>query len=155
MATPRVEVTRALQQYLQFINEAKAHQERELLAQRESTSDKLVREGARRGLECRPDIVAYNAVKKANAVVNPGVRVGDLPGVEVGDTFTYRHQMAVVGLHHMPNVGIDYGRPDGIHTATAIVLMPKAGYDDDMDNGFRIVYTGNYEPSFFVIFTFC
>jgi hypothetical protein len=52
--------------------------------------------------------------------------------------------MAVVGLHRLPNVGIDYGHPlpDMIPTATAIVLMPKAGYVDDKDYGNTILYTG-------------
>jgi len=144
VSTPRVEVTRALQQYLHCINKAKDDRARELLAQRESTSNDLVKEGNRRGLECRPDIVAYNDIKRAKADVNPGVNVGDLPGVEVGDKFTYRHQMAVVGLHRLPNVGIDYGYPppDMIPTATAIVMMPKAGYVDDKDYGATILYTG-------------
>lgn len=144
VSTPRVEVARALQQYLFYINKAKDDRARELLAQRESTPNEIVREGNRRGLECRPDIVAYNDIKKAKADVNPGVNVGDLPGVQVGDIFTYRHQMAVVGLHRLPNVGIDYGHPPphNIPTATAIVLMPKAGYVDDKDDGITILYTG-------------
>lgn len=90
--------------------------------------------------------MAYNELKKNKEDVNPGVLVGDLPGVEVGDKFTYRHQMAVVGLHRLPNVGIDYGYtfPDNTITATAIVLMPKAGYVDDVDNGDTILYTGKH-----------
>lgn len=97
-----------------------------------------------RGLGSRAYIVAYNDVKKARADVNPGVIVGDIPGVEVGDTFTYRHQMAVVGLHRLPFAGIDYGHPppENIPTATAVVMMPKAGYVDDKDFGTLILYTG-------------
>uniref|UniRef100_A0A7I4D1Z7 YDG domain-containing protein n=1 Tax=Physcomitrium patens TaxID=3218 RepID=A0A7I4D1Z7_PHYPA len=143
VSTPRFEVARALQQYHNYI--IKAKQDRaEQLSRRESTTNESVKEGYSRGLECRPDIVAYNELKKNKEDVNPGVLVGDLPGVEVGDKFTYRHQMAVVGLHRLPNVGIDYGYtfPDNTITATAIVLMPKAGYVDDVDNGDTILYTG-------------
>lgn len=142
VSTPRYEVTRALQQYRSCIDKAKDDRAKELLAQREFSSNELG--GNRRGLECRPDIVAYNDIKKAKLDVNPGVNVGNLPGVEVGDTFTYRHQMAVVGLHRLPNVGIDYGYPPPamIPTATAIVMMPKAGYVDDKDYGSTILYTG-------------
>lgn len=133
-----------MQHYDYYITKAKNDRAREALARTETTPNEFVKEGNRRGLECRPDIVAYNEMKRECEDVNPGITVGDLPGVEIGDRFTYRHQMAVVGLHRLPNVGIDYGYlpSDSIPTATAIVLMPKAGYVDDKDYGNTILYTG-------------
>lgn len=153
VSAPRYEVTRALQQYRYYIDKAKDDRVKEYEARearRDLVTNDVPKEGSRRGLDSRPDIVAYNDIKKAKADVNPGVNVGDLPGVEVGDTFTYRHQMAVVGLHRLPNVGIDYGYPppDNIPTATAIVMMPKAGYVDDKDYGTTILYTGRQHMAF-------
>ncbi|KAG0614600.1 hypothetical protein M758_6G189400 [Ceratodon purpureus] len=144
VSTPRINVTHAMKTYTYYINKAKNDRAREALARMEATPNEFVKEGHRRGLDCRPDIVAYNEMKKVSGDVNPGIIVGDLPGVEIGDKFTYRHQMAVVGLHRLPNVGIDYGYPPphSIPTATAIVLMPKAGYVDDKDYGNTILYTG-------------
>ena len=142
VSTPRINVARAMQQYDAFIAKAKHDRIKEALARTASNPSEIGREGLKRGLECRPDIVAYNDMKRD--FVNPEITVGDLPGIEIGDRFTYRHQMAVIGLHRLPNVGIDYGHPppDMIPTATAIVLMPKAGYVDDKDYGNTILYTG-------------
>lgn len=144
VSIPRLNVARAMQQYDYYITKAKTDRAREALARTGATPNEVMKEENRRGLECRPDIVAYNEMKRECGNVNPGVTVGNLPGVEIGDRFTYRHQMAVVGLHRLPNVGIDYGRPlpDMIPTATAVVLMPKAGYLDDKDYGNTILYTG-------------
>lgn len=130
-----------MKQYDYYVKKARNDR---AIARTVSTSNEFVKEGNKRGLECRPDIVAYNEMKKECGNVNPTIVVGDLPGVQIGDQFTYRHQMAVVGLHRLPNVGIDYGHPppDMIPTATAIVLMPKAGYLDDKDYGNTILYTG-------------
>lgn len=154
VSNPRFEVVRVLRQYISYVTKAKEDKEdraaRHLLAQRESNNSKqpALREGNRRGtIDCRPDIVAYNLIKAANVGVNPGVTVGVVPGVDVGDMFSYRHQMSVVGLHQRPNQGIDYGfQPPPLDRtiliATAVVLMPKAGYVDNQDDGARILYAG-------------
>ncbi|KAG0601171.1 hypothetical protein M758_11G089600 [Ceratodon purpureus] len=129
----RHDFLRAMQRYEYHINKAKTDRAKE------------GKEGpAKRGLECRPDIVAYNEMKKARESLNPEITVGYLPGIDIGDIFTYRHQMAAVGLHRLPNAGIDYGTHhlDMIPIAGAIVLVPKAGYVDDMDYGNIIHYTG-------------
>lgn len=123
-----------MQRYQYHINKAITDRARE------------VKEGpTRRGLGCRPDIVAYSEMKKACENLNPDVTVGDLPGIEIGDIFTHRHQIAAVGLHRLPNAGIDYGTRllDMIPIAGAVVLVPKAGYVDDKDYGNTILYTGN------------
>ncbi len=90
----------------------------------------------------RADIEAYNRVK--DELKLPKLILGEVPGIEIGDIYTYRHEMAVVGLHHLPNVGIAYGpHPvDGIPTATAVVICPKGFYSDNIDEGYRVLYCG-------------
>ena len=92
----------------------------------------------------RPDIQAYTAVRDAHEDVHRQVVFGDVPGVEIGDRYKFRHRMAVVGLHHLPNCGIAFGSPppDNISLASAVVYVPKGGYADNVDNGHEVIYTG-------------
>ena len=92
----------------------------------------------------RPDIQAYTAVRDAHEDVHRQVVFGDVPGVEIGDRYKFRHRMAVVGLHHLPNCGIAFGSPPpyNISLASAVVYVPKGGYADNVDNGHEVIYTG-------------
>lgn len=92
----------------------------------------------------RPDIQAYTAVRDALEDVHRKMVLGDVPGVEVGDRYKFRHRMAVVGLHHLPNCGIAFGStpPNNISLASAVVYAPKGGYVDNVDNGHEVIYTG-------------
>jgi hypothetical protein len=55
-----------------------------------------------------------------------------------------RHEMAVVGLHHLPNVGIAYGLDpkEKIPTATAVVICPNGFYAENIDEGHKVLYCG-------------
>lgn len=143
MSTPRDTVIQALKSYKECLERAQANvgQIRRDMAQRIGETPDQPQQSLSR---FRVDIMAYNDIKKENEDVNRAPVVGDVPGVEVGDHFQYRHEMAIVGVHHLPNVGIAYGYipPENIITATAIVCVPKGGYTDNVDEGYKVIYTG-------------
>eukprot|EP00026_Physarum_polycephalum_P014825 Phypoly_transcript_15384.p1 GENE.Phypoly_transcript_15384~~Phypoly_transcript_15384.p1 ORF type:complete len:285 (+),score=36.05 Phypoly_transcript_15384:34-888(+) len=62
---------------------------------------------------------------------------GDVPGCYIGQIWEKRQEMCECGMHGQSMAGID-GREDcGCYS---IVL--SAGYEDDVDNGDEIIYTG-------------
>jgi E3 ubiquitin-protein ligase UHRF1 len=69
------------------------------------------------------------------APVDP--RFGPIPGVKVGDTFATRRECAAKKVHTKNVAGISGSVKDG---AYSIVL--SGGYEDDVDEGDSIIYTG-------------
>jgi hypothetical protein len=68
--------------------------------------------------------------------------VGEVPGVEVGDQFLYRPQLAIVGLHRLLYAGIDWTDDEnGIPLALSIVC--SGGYPDEVFYSGELVYTGS------------
>ncbi|CAM0907840.1 unnamed protein product [Alopecurus aequalis] len=71
--------------------------------------------------------------------------VGAIPGVLVGDVFSYRAELIVVGLHNHTQGGIGWVPAslvtEGHPVATSIVS--SGGYLDDRDSGDLLVYTGS------------
>ncbi|MCC7024035.1 MAG: YDG/SRA domain-containing protein [Thermomicrobiales bacterium] len=63
---------------------------------------------------------------------------GDVPGVEEGDEFEDRKELSKAGVHRPRQAGICGGKHEG---AESIVL--SGGYEDDLDNGDVIIYTGH------------
>lgn len=70
--------------------------------------------------------------------------VGSVPGVEVGDVFQSRRLLSNIGLHRPLQAGIYYLKPEEtghvVPLATNIVL--SGGYEDNIDNGDVIIYSG-------------
>lgn len=62
---------------------------------------------------------------------------GEISDVLIGDVFANRKDVMQKGLHRSNQAGIDGNRNEG---AAAIVL--SAGYEDDIDLGYQIIYTG-------------
>lgn len=93
----------------------------------------------------RPDLAAATILKNKGRWRNCGTEkiIGNVPGVEVGDQFSFRIEMLVIGLHRQVQGGIDYVsgtiRPEG-PLATSIVA--SGGYEDDDDYGDTFIYTG-------------
>lgn len=101
-------------------------------------------------------IKSQNAVKRADLDAGAMLRekgklrncnekiVGDVPGVEVGDQFSFRMEMLIIGLHRQVQSGIDYipgsKRYNGSPLATSIVA--SGGYEDDKDDGNTLIYSG-------------
>ncbi|KAK1367573.1 hypothetical protein POM88_033665 [Heracleum sosnowskyi] len=56
----------------------------------------------------RIDLLAAKIVKEKGKEVNTGNQIlGAVPGVEVGDEFQYRVELAIVGIHRLYQAGID------------------------------------------------
>ncbi|XP_030477538.1 histone-lysine N-methyltransferase, H3 lysine-9 specific SUVH6-like [Syzygium oleosum] len=89
----------------------------------------------------RVDFHAAKEVKKRVGYVH-GHRqfIGEVPGVEVGDKFYYRMELAVVGLHRPPQNGIDYMGPHPDILATSVVA--SWDYADDLTDPNELVYLG-------------
>ena len=68
----------------------------------------------------------------------PGPVFGHIPGYPVGSRFEFRAELAEAGVHRYRQAGISGSASEG---ADSIVL--SGGYEDDLDNGDEIVYTGH------------
>ncbi|KAH9607108.1 hypothetical protein KSS87_005037 [Heliosperma pusillum] len=88
----------------------------------------------------RVDILASNMMKAKGKYINTQKKVGDVPGVEIGDIFSYRVELAVIGLHTPLQSGIDTLKQDQL--AVAISVVASGGYDNDVDNSDELIYTG-------------
>ncbi|KAG9454429.1 hypothetical protein H6P81_007333 [Aristolochia fimbriata] len=90
----------------------------------------------------RVDLKVSRLLKEKNKWVNTGKQIlGTVPGVEVGDEFHYRVELAIVGLHRQYMAGIDYLKENGRHLATSIVA--SGGYNDEVDNSDVLIYSGH------------
>lgn len=89
----------------------------------------------------RIDLLAAKIVKEKGKEVNTGKRyLGAVPGVEVGDEFQYRVELAIVGIHRLYQAGIDSMKHKGVLVATSIVA--SGAYEDDMENADVLIYSG-------------
>ncbi|XP_077237409.1 uncharacterized protein LOC143879089 isoform X2 [Tasmannia lanceolata] len=89
----------------------------------------------------RIDLAATKLLKEKNKWVNTGKSIlGIVPGVEVGDEFHYRVELAIIGLHRPFQSGIDYLNEGGEIWATSIVA--SGGYADEMDSSDVLIYSG-------------
>eukprot|EP01018_Ginkgo_biloba_P012711 Gb_11902 [translate_table: standard] len=97
------------------------------------------------GVESAPfrvDLKAAKVLRDKKMYVNAGKQiVGNVPGIEVGDQFHYRIELSIVGLHRPLQAGIDFLKQGRLQVATSIVA--SGGYEDDVDNGDVLVYTGH------------
>ncbi|CAM0884674.1 unnamed protein product [Alopecurus aequalis] len=94
----------------------------------------------------RPDNRALAAMISSDLCLYRDKRiVGPVPGVLVGDAFTYRAELIVVGLHNHTQAAISYVPAtlvtEGHPVATSIVS--SADYLHDHGNGDVLVYTGS------------
>ncbi|KAF5189235.1 Histone-lysine N-methyltransferase, H3 lysine-9 specific SUVH5 [Thalictrum thalictroides] len=89
----------------------------------------------------RVDLEVGTIMKENDKCLNTGKPIlGDVPGVEVGDEFECRVEIAIIGLHRHYQGGIDYYNRNGKIIATCIVASEK--YADKMDNSDILEYSG-------------
>ncbi|VFR01566.1 unnamed protein product [Cuscuta campestris] len=93
----------------------------------------------------RGDLKAAQVLRERGLWLNRDKRiVGSIPGVYIGDVFFFRMELCVVGLHGQVQAGIDYlpaiHSSNGEPIATSVIV--SGGYEDDMDSGDVIIYTG-------------
>jgi euchromatic histone-lysine N-methyltransferase len=84
---------------------------------------------------------AAKAVKKDPIYTKLGAIVGNVPGVEVGDEFYYRIELAIVGLHRLYQGGIDTSKVNGVPVAISVVA--SGGYSDELSSSGELIYTGS------------
>ncbi|PIN14204.1 histone H3 (Lys9) methyltransferase SUV39H1/Clr4, required for transcriptional silencing [Handroanthus impetiginosus] len=89
----------------------------------------------------RIDLLTAKEIKAKGKEVNTEKQIlGQVPGVEVGDEFQYRVELALVGIHRLYQAGIDWMKLNGVPVATSIVA--SGGYADDMENADVLIYSG-------------
>ncbi|XP_047337872.1 uncharacterized protein LOC124941575 [Impatiens glandulifera] len=89
----------------------------------------------------RVDLLATEIVKEKKMEANKDFHdVGSVPGVEIGDEFQYRVELALVGIHRIYQGGIEYITKGGKKIATSIVA--SGGYADCLDNPDVLIYSG-------------
>ncbi|KAF8108442.1 hypothetical protein N665_0109s0063 [Sinapis alba] len=109
---------------------------------RQLDRDKQARRG---GDSCdataRIDLKAQAFLEKEGRRVNTEKRIGQVPGINIGDEFQYKTELRLVGLHFKTMCGIDYMEVGGVKYATSIVASEGYGYNDKFDAGV-VIYTG-------------
>jgi len=86
----------------------------------------------------RPDLKAMKRMKEASVKFD---MIGSIPGVEVGDSFDFRAEMFVVGLHRAIEAGVVYVHLRYGTIASSVVI--SGAYKDNIDRGEIIEYTGH------------
>uniref|UniRef100_A0A0D9X7N0 YDG domain-containing protein n=1 Tax=Leersia perrieri TaxID=77586 RepID=A0A0D9X7N0_9ORYZ len=89
----------------------------------------------------RVDLEADKIIRKLPGFTKPVPIVGDIPGVEVGDEFLYRVELAIVGLHRPYQGGIDTTDHHG--ELVAISIVASGGYPDELSSSGELIYTGS------------
>ncbi|KAJ7970611.1 Histone-lysine N-methyltransferase, H3 lysine-9 specific protein [Quillaja saponaria] len=86
--------------------------------------------------------VAAKRFEKLHKCVNVSKRLGQVPGVEVGDQFRFRAELYVIGLHRSMQSGIHYMQKDW--KTYAISIVDSQRYDNVMDNSMdELTYMGH------------
>ncbi|KAI5655786.1 hypothetical protein M9H77_32973 [Catharanthus roseus] len=88
----------------------------------------------------RIDLEAVKIMKNKKKEVGGKKYLGAVPGVEVGDEFQYRVELAMVGVHRLYQAGIDYMKHNGMHVAISVVA--SGAYSDDMEDADSLIYSG-------------
>lgn len=89
----------------------------------------------------RIDLHAAKIIKAKGKEVNTGQHIlGEVPGVEVGDEFQYRVELAIVGIHRLYQAGIDYMKQGGM--LIAISIVSSGVYDDGLEDADVLIYSG-------------
>ncbi|CAM0951602.1 unnamed protein product [Alopecurus aequalis] len=90
----------------------------------------------------RIDLAADKIIRTLPGFTKHGPIVGKVPGVEIGDEFLYRVELAIVGLHRPYQGGIDSMKDiNGILIAISIVA--SGGYPDELSSSGEVIYTGS------------
>uniref|UniRef100_A0A8I6WEV9 Histone-lysine N-methyltransferase n=1 Tax=Hordeum vulgare subsp. vulgare TaxID=112509 RepID=A0A8I6WEV9_HORVV len=90
----------------------------------------------------RIDLAADKLIRKLPGFTKHGPIVGKVAGVEIGDEFLYRVELAIVGLHRPYQGGIDTMK-DINGMLIAISIVASGGYPDDLSSSGEIIYTGS------------
>ncbi|OVA17185.1 SET domain [Macleaya cordata] len=97
-----------------------------------------------KGASKRPDLKAGTIMMGNGLRTNMRKRIGNVPGVEVGDIFFFRIEMCLVGLHTPSMAGIDYMvlKFDQVEEPVSVSIVSAGVYEDDVDDGDVLIYSG-------------
>lgn len=90
------------------------------------------------------NLKAGSIMMSAELRVNKNKRIGEVPGVEVGDMFYFRIEMCLVGLNSQSMAGIDYmsAKFGDEEDPVAISIVSAGVYENTEDDPDVLVYTG-------------
>lgn len=95
------------------------------------------------GITRRPDLKSGSIMLTAGIRTNARKRIGEVPGVEIGDIFFFRMELCMVGLHAPSMGGIDYMHVKGKRgIGEAISIVSSGEYEDDAEDKDVLIYTG-------------
>lgn len=88
----------------------------------------------------RIDLEAVKVMKSKGIDVGGKKYLGAVPGVEVGDEFQYRVELAIVGVHRLYQAGIDCMKQNRM--LVAISIVSSGGYANDREDEDSLIYCG-------------
>ncbi|KAL8049969.1 hypothetical protein ABFX02_06G053400 [Erythranthe guttata] len=88
-----------------------------------------------------PHLEAARILKEKGVWIEVEKHFGHIPGVEIGDEFRFRVELAVVGLHQQLISGIDYVFQDGKKFATSVVNSGR--YENEAKALDVLIYSGH------------
>nr|GMC90245.1 histone-lysine N-methyltransferase, H3 lysine-9 specific SUVH1-like [Ipomoea batatas] len=96
------------------------------------------------GASRRPDLKSGTMMMTKGIRTNQTKRVGNVPGVEVGDIFFFRMELCLVGMHAPSMAGIDYMsvKLSMDDEPIALSIVSSGGYDDEGEDSDVLIYTG-------------
>lgn len=96
------------------------------------------------GEHSRLDLDAYKICKDKNKDLNNVARrLGAIPGVQVGDKFYFRVELALLGLHCQLQADIDWVRKDGKLVAASVASARLGQYNSDLHKLDVLLYCGS------------
>ncbi|MED6156656.1 hypothetical protein PIB30_016393 [Stylosanthes scabra] len=85
------------------------------------------------------DVQAAEILMDKGKYLNTNRVLGSVPGVEVGDEFQYKVELAIVGLHQRIQSDIDYVENNGKTLAMSVIVL--GGYGDESEDSDVLIYT--------------
>ncbi|KAL1815146.1 hypothetical protein ACET3Z_017720 [Daucus carota] len=97
------------------------------------------------GVNIRPDLKSSSTLMTNGVKTNSQKRIGNVPGIEVGDIFFYRIEMCTVGMHAPTMAGIDYlnVKASADDEPVAVSVVSSGAYEDEGDDGDVLIYSGH------------
>ncbi|EPS64247.1 hypothetical protein M569_10533 [Genlisea aurea] len=101
-------------------------------------------EGKEVSVSKRPDLKAGAILMSKGVRTNTGKRIGNVPGIEIGDIFLFRMELCIVGLHAPSMAGIDYMsvKITMDEEPVAVSIVSSGGYDDEGEESDVLIYSG-------------
>ncbi|VFQ91098.1 unnamed protein product [Cuscuta campestris] len=92
----------------------------------------------------RSDLKSGTMMMAKGIRTNVTKRIGNVPGVEIGDIFFFRMELCLVGVHAQSMGGIDYMsvKLSQYEEPLALSIVSAGGYDDEGDDADVLIYTG-------------